>query len=178
MAEFSALTLAGDGILRVLTSSVRVYSPVLDQTKGPDKQTTDLTGIWDTGATGTMITQRVVTELGIQPVGRTEVHHAQGSDESPVYLVDLQLPMKVVIQGLTVTLGQLPQGVDVLIGMDVIVAGDFSITNVGGQTTMSFRVPSQVKIDYVAESTAIDAANAKAAQGNRAQRRAGQKGNR
>ncbi|NNN10151.1 MAG: hypothetical protein HKL85_13290 [Acidimicrobiaceae bacterium] len=148
----------------------------MDKSIGPNKQTADLIGIWDTGASGTMITQRVVDELEIKPIGRTEVHHAQGSDESPVFLVDLQLPMKVVIQGLTVTLGKLPPGVDVLIGMDVIGTGDFAVTNVGGMTTMSFRVPSQVKIDYVAESHAINQVQAKAAQGNRAQRRANKRG--
>lgn len=176
MSDFRALTLSSGGNLRILTSVLKVYTPVLDQSKGPDKQTADLVGIWDTGASGTMITQRVVDELDIKPIGRTEVHHAQGTDESPVFLVDIQLPMMVVIQSLAVTLGKLPTGVDVLIGMDVIGTGDFAITNVGGLTTMSFRVPSQVKIDYVAESNAINAAQAKAAQGNRAQRRASKRG--
>jgi hypothetical protein len=178
MSPFRALTLSSGGNLRVLSSVVKVYTPVLNKSKGPDKQTADLVGIWDTGATGTVITQRVVDELEIMPIGRTEVHHAQGSDESPVFLVDLQLPMMVVIQGLAVTLGKLPPGVDVLIGMDVIGTGDFAVTNVGGLTTMSFRVPSQAKIDYVAESNAINAAQVKAAQGNRAQRRANKKGSR
>ena len=40
-------------------------------------------------------------------------------------------------------------GFDVLIGMDIITLGDFSITNVGGKTIFSFRVPSTETIDYV-----------------------------
>ena len=43
----------------------------------------------------------------------------------------------------------------VLIGMDVICLGDFSITNVGGQTWMSFRTPSCVAIDYVVEANKL-----------------------
>jgi hypothetical protein len=35
-------------------------------------------------------------------------------------------------------------------GMNIISMGDFSITNLGGNTTMSFRVPSIQRIDYVA----------------------------
>ncbi|MBR5398516.1 MAG: SEC-C domain-containing protein [Bacteroidales bacterium] len=33
--------------------------------------------------------------------------------------------------------------------MNIITQGDFSITNFGGNTTMSFRVPSLQTIDYV-----------------------------
>jgi hypothetical protein len=44
---------------------------------------------------------------------------------------------------------------DVIIGMDVICVGDFSITNVAGQTCMSFRTPSCVAIDYVQEATRL-----------------------
>ena len=46
------------------------------------------------------------------------------------------------------------QGPDVLLGMDIITIGDFSITNQAGNTVFSFRVPSQHTIDYVAETLA------------------------
>ena len=36
-----------------------------------------------------------------------------------------------------------------LIGMNIISQGDFAITNFEGKTTMSFRVPSLQKIDFV-----------------------------
>lgn len=49
--------------------------------------------------------------------------------------------------------------VDMLIGMDVISKGDFAVTNVGGITTFSFRIPSQETIDYVQQD---NQANAKA----------------
>lgn len=37
---------------------------------------------------------------------------------------------------------------DLIIGMDIITQGDFSITNLGGRTIFSFRIPSQHSIDY------------------------------
>ena len=40
-------------------------------------------------------------------------------------------------------------GFDVLIGMDIITLGDFSITNVNGKTVFSFRIPSTETVDYV-----------------------------
>jgi hypothetical protein len=48
--------------------------------------------------------------------------------------------------------------------MDVITAGDFSITNHGGRTVFSFRVPSMSVVDYVAQHNAAMAANAVATQ--------------
>lgn len=68
-------------------------------------------------------------------------------------MVNFRLPNRVGIGGAIVT--EFPEpigpGIDAILGMDVIVLGDFSITNVGGQTWMSFRTPSCASIDYVAE---------------------------
>jgi hypothetical protein len=48
------------------------------------------------------------------------------------------------------TLGNL-MGCDVLIGMDIITMGDFVVSNKGGVTVMSFRVPSSGNWDFVEE---------------------------
>ena len=40
------------------------------------------------------------------------------------------------------------QGIDVLIGMDVISKGDFAISYYNGKTQFSFRIPSQNDVDY------------------------------
>ena len=42
-------------------------------------------------------------------------------------------------------------GGDVLIGMDIISQGDFAVTNHGGITKFSFRMPSVTHIDFVEE---------------------------
>ncbi len=41
--------------------------------------------------------------------------------------------------------------IDALIGMDILGAGDFAVTNHQGKTTFSFCCPSQRDIDFVAE---------------------------
>ena len=40
------------------------------------------------------------------------------------------------------------QGIDILIGMDIISKGDFAISNYDGKTQFSFRLPSQQDVDY------------------------------
>ena len=138
-----------------------VAAASLDWTKPPDK-VTEVDAIWDTGATGSVITQAVVDNLGIEPITMTMVHGVGSEELSPVFLVDFYLPMGVCVRGLNVTLGKL-LGAEALIGMDVIVNGDFAVTNYGGKTKMSFRVPSLADIDFVRDSNEQ--------QGNRQQRR-------
>ena len=43
------------------------------------------------------------------------------------------------------------QGIDVLIGMDIISKGDFAISNYDEKTQFSFRLPSQKDVDYKQE---------------------------
>lgn len=98
-------------------------------------------GIWDTGASGSVITKKVVGDLGLQSVNRVQVSTAAGVRESDVYLVNVALPSAVGFKGLPVTDGDI-RGVDVLIGMDIICLGDFAITHEeGGDLVMSYRTP-------------------------------------
>jgi len=103
---------------------------------------TQFTAIWDTGATGSVITQRIVSYLDLKPIGMTKVHHYGGEDTRPVYLVNLVLPNKVGVSQLRVTLGEII-GADFLIGMDIISRGDFAVTNANGKTLLVFRMPSR-----------------------------------
>lgn len=54
------------------------------------------------------------------------------------------------VSGVRVTAGPL-ETEDLLIGMDVITIGDFSITNLNARTVFSFRFPSSHEVDYVAD---------------------------
>ena len=67
------------------------------------------------------------------------------------YLVNVALPNQVGFPGVPVAKSELVAGSDVLIGMDIITRGDFSITNVGGRTVFSYRIPSLKLVDFVAE---------------------------
>lgn len=136
------------GLLRSIHSPVFIAQPFTDPNTNPEKVSSELNGVWDTGATGSVITQKVIDELKLKPVGMTLVNTASARDvPTPEFIVDLVLPNKVVIQGLRVTQGELA-GIDVLIGMDVIMMGDFHISNYKGNTQMSFSVPSVSPTEY------------------------------
>ena len=107
--------------------------------------------LWDTGATESVITQKTVDAYGLKPTGTRRVNHAQGTSENvPTFLVDIELPNKLIVSNLTVTLGVLQ--VDVLIGMDIISRGDFAVTHPKGNTKFTFRMPATDDIDYFLES--------------------------
>lgn len=114
------------------------------------------TAIWDTGAQGSVITTGVAAACGLAPTGVSNVLGVHGAKKCFTYLVNIVLPNGVQVRDVRVTEGQLPGGPggDVLIGMDIITLGDFAVTNKDGNTWFSFRVPSQIGIDYVAEHKA------------------------
>ena len=128
--------------------------------------------LWDTGATNSMISDDVVKQCGLAPVGYTNVQHAQGTTQNvPVYLVNIGLPNMVMVFGVKVALGKLPTGIDVLIGMDIINEGDFAVTNQGGRTKFSFRIPSQADIDFVQQDGPRNVLSAKRSTTPSAQKR-------
>ena len=124
----------------VASSSPRITRP-------PDAK--EYNALWDTGATGSVITRKVVDECGLKPIGRANVHHAKGTSTTLVYLVSVFLPNNVCFHSLRVTEGDLAGNVEVLIGMDIMGRGDFAISNKDGKTAFTFRMPSRERIDFV-----------------------------
>ena len=138
------IKLPNGGIMRVLQSRVNIYIP------NNLAKSSDISAIWDTGATGSAITKKVVLSLGLIPTGMSRVHTAGGLVTQRTFTVDIGLPNNVLVQGIVVTeIDALTGGADALIGMDIITLGDLSITNQNGNTCMSFRMPSLHEIDFV-----------------------------
>ena len=147
-----AFTVEYLGIVPCLTTDCGVcesYNPVFQ--KGIQQPTVrTFKAIWDTGAVGSVISTNVVKALNLKPTGKTRVLHANGDAIVNTYTVNIFLPNKVAFPSLPVTEGILGD-TDVLIGMDIISRGDFSITSSQGKTKFSFQIPSTHDIDYVKE---------------------------
>jgi hypothetical protein len=153
-----ALTLRGDGLLPVLCTDCWI-SQAFDPTKGEaQKPHSTFKAIWDTGATGSVVTQYVVDTLSLKPIRLAVVQTAPGTHRTEVYLVNIILPNGVQFHTVHVSRGDIT-GTEVLIGMDIITTGDFAITNLGGKTVMSFRWPSMAKIDFVVGSQIVAGRN-------------------
>jgi len=151
----NATTISHYGIARQIKSNVRIFNGLMvaeHNTWEPLKaKSREYAAIWDTGASSSAITQRVVDELGLSVISRGITRTAAGPKETTMHSIHLWLPEHVVITHCIASCVDLKLlGVDLLIGMDVISQGDFSISNYEGDTVMSFRMPSQERIDYVA----------------------------
>jgi hypothetical protein len=67
----------------------------------------------------------------------------------------LLLPNLTAVEKLEVAVYNLPTGIDMLIGLNVITRGDFAICNSGGQTQISFvSPPLNDKIDFTSLTSA------------------------
>ena len=89
-------------------------------------------------------------ESGLTPISVANVSGVHGSQQSNVYLIDVYLPNRVVVQGVEAVESRSLAGEadDVLIGMDIIGLGDFAVSNLQGKTTFTFRIPSLAEIDF------------------------------
>lgn len=167
--QVQAFTTTYAGRSNVLTNKVLVAEAFdLSVRSTPSTKPQEFMAIWDTGATNTVITQKIVDACGLRPTGQCIVHTPNGQMITDTYLISLMLPNNAGIPELKVSRGQVFGDAEVLIGMDIIGAGDFAVTNNGGKTTFSFRIPSTTTIDFVKE---INAAKNSTPPMNRAERR-------
>lgn len=137
----AAFTARCDGRSLQLKNKVHIVS---------DNNTIEALALWDTGATGTCISERIVKDLGLVSTGKMTISTPSGQAETNTYLVDILLPNRVNITGAQVMDSKIgDQGIDILIGMDIITKGDFSVSCLNGKTCFSFRMPSVEETDFV-----------------------------
>lgn len=125
---------------------LRVYTPCVvdanDYERTSDERTEVLCdkAVWDTGASVTVISERMVERLGLIPVGKTKI---SGYNGRPVvtneYRVDLKFSDDVTVNFVNVAEAPLVM-MDMLIGMNVINKGDFHLDFRNGKQSFSFEV--------------------------------------
>ena len=145
---YNAYTEKYDVVVKQLITKCLVGEPVAKLE--PDMEFTTFRALWDTGATCSAISARVVMLLGLMPVSKETVTHAGGQSVVDIYSVGIVLPNNILVPLVDVFEGDF-SSFDVLIGMDIISQCDFSVSNVGGKTTFSVRVPPYKETDFAGE---------------------------
>lgn len=155
--QVSSFTLRANGLLREIITDVSIFDAVhKDIVSDSDPRILHTKALWDTGATNCVITPSCAKSLNLKPISIAQTHHAGGISLSNVYLVTIILPNGVRIENVRFTeCSEQAGNFGVIIGMDIITRGDFSITNRNGQTVFSFNIPSIRLIDFVAENKKI-----------------------
>lgn len=148
MEQHQALTIWSSGVANRLIVSVDITNA-----QGVTKT---YPGLIDTGATHTVVSAELAAEMQFQAVSYTESNTAGGKvKDVPVYVIDMLslCDGKMLFPNHRVMQMNLTDqvGVEMLIGMDILNQGDFSLTNKGGKTMASFRIPSVHETNYVPE---------------------------
>lgn len=143
MSEASAFTVQYDGMRNALISTVAIIS-------GGNGFMGN--ALWDTGAQISCISPAVISCANPPIAGTTEINSINGTEKRKLYVVNILLPNNVLMRDVMVCDGDFSgKKNDIIIGMDVIGQGDFSVSNYHGKTTFSFRFPSIEETSYVKE---------------------------
>lgn len=155
-AKFQAFTLRFTGKAQQLVTDIQVL-PAFDPANPPPSPAVFATkALWDTGASKSCISPKVVAALSLASTGTAQVFHAGGAGTTPTYVVNFQLPNRVGAAGVLVSeFPSMGNNFEVLVGMDIIGLGDLALTHVGGKTCMSFRIPSVAENDFVQEGNRL-----------------------
>jgi hypothetical protein len=113
---------------------------------------TKANALWDTGASGSVITPGVFSNLHLIPFDKTMVGGVNNQSEADVVKIDVDLPNMDLIKNIDAAVCDM-DGVDMLIGMDIITLGDFAICNARNETLFTFAIPPfDDKIDLFEKS--------------------------
>ncbi len=105
-----------------------------------NNRTIPVRAMFDTGATKTAISKTIAHVLGLVPVGLGDSFAASGLHTFPKYIVCLELRADFIVPQLEVygvDIGD--NGYDVVIGMDIISQGNFSIMRESNKQTLIFQ---------------------------------------
>ena len=146
-----SFTVKYDGQVNTLLTNCGVSKHFIPDLKNENHpQIENFIGLWDTGATNSVISKNVVDKLGLVPISIGNMSHAGGDSTTNIYIVNIILPNNVGIHSLRVAEGNISCA-DVLIGMDIISQGDFTICLQKGKTVFSFQIPSTHNFNFVEE---------------------------
>lgn len=122
-----------DDICNRLTCDIDVNSTASDTASFRTK------ALWDTGASMSCISEKLVQRMGIVPVDTGMAVSVIGKKTVSYYIVNAQLAPGMVFRHLKVAcLPMMDHDVDFIIGMDMISEGNFNLINSDGKTTLTY----------------------------------------
>jgi len=109
------------------------------------KQSTE-SALWDTGATISAITPKLVNDLWFVPAGTMAISGITGALDVEFILATIQLPDGILRQNIKMAVCDFSQNINVILGMDIITLGDFELLHGNNNTVFSFTSPPSEKI--------------------------------
>lgn len=103
----------------------------------------------DTGATISCISKDVVKTLKLQPIGVDRVSTPSGTAVLNKYLIDISFKKNMIFKNIFVLESEIGnQGIDLLVGMDILNKNDIMISNYDNHTQFSLRYPVNGNLEF------------------------------
>ena len=103
----------------------------------------------DTGATISCISKDVVKKLKLQPIGVDRVSTPSGTAVLNKYLIDISFKKNMIFKNIFVLESEIGnQGIDLLVGMDILNKNDIMISNYDNHTQFSLRYPVNGNLEF------------------------------
>lgn len=102
--------------------------------------------VWDTGSMMSAIDLGLARELGLTKVDEAAIATMAGTVKVPQFFVDVRLAESMIVRSIRVNgvdLSGRPDGMRLLLGMDVISRGRLVVDTLGGTTRMEFSMPDE-----------------------------------
>ena len=100
--------------------------------------------IWDTGATGSMVSESVAHRLNLKPIGKTTIAGVHGVHDSNTYIVNIQFGNGAILKDIKVTEASNTGGFGLLVGMDVIGKGVLYVNGMDDYLTVRFELNAEL----------------------------------
>ena len=105
--------------------------------------------LWDTGASISVIVPEIMNKLNVTPVDKKTIAGIHTTQTVDIVYVTVQLPNGVLKKTIEAAVCNIPSKTGMILGMDIILLGDFALSNGFDQTLFSFAVPPfKEKIDF------------------------------
>jgi hypothetical protein len=98
--------------------------------------------LWDTGAMISVVSPRIKNELGLVRIDSVPMIGVSGKSENvDRVLVTVELPCGILKRNIVAAVSEFQPDIGIILGMDIITLGDFSLLNGQGRTVFSFTTP-------------------------------------
>ena len=97
--------------------------------------------LWDTGASISAITPVIMNKLKVTPVDKKTIAGIHSTQTVDIVYITVELPNSVIKKNIEVAVCNIPSNVGMILGMDIILLGDFALSNGNSQTLFSFAAP-------------------------------------
>jgi len=126
------LTITHKGLAKKVISQAAITSP-------DNGKSINVTAIWDTGATTSLINEKIVKTLKLKEISVAKVKHVAGTSTFPIYLAAIEIQGGMNLSEHRLVSFPSIHAFEMIIGMDIIALGKFCIENKNGNSVFSFK---------------------------------------